>query len=278
MTKKKKRLIGIGMFFLIALVIGGMFLKGKLDEMQLQKDQEYFSQPANMVGRWVSEDGSLSFLIYTPDEWAIESYYRIRVDLGNLPVSGPSVMEGKVPTTRAYIHYLEVLDDTADTNNWQVQMEVWPLRKLDAGNNRFEGRVVYHPNRDSEESEELGTFVFRKDTSFVDETTGEISQATTEEVIMALNQACNDYYYDAEVGVMDVEFDDPGTTGIYGEGVNYDGYLHGTGILAPVDGNVFQTGTTQIEFYVDPAAEPISVYYLENNTLGQTIVSNYLIW
>lgn len=170
------------------------------------------------------------------------------MDLKRAAFSGPDIIEGKVPANCAYIGYLEVLENSADTGNRLVQLELWPLRKL-------------------------GTFVFQKDTSFAEEGTGEISQATAEAVISALNQACNDYYYDAEVGVMDVDFDNPVTTGIYGECVNYNGYLHGTGTIVPADGGVFQAGTSQIEFYMDLSAEPICVYYPENTTLGQKIIS-----
>ena len=67
MASKKKLFIGIGLTIFVALVIGTVFISRKLDEVRIQKDQEYFSQPANMVGRWVSDDGSLSFLIYTAE-------------------------------------------------------------------------------------------------------------------------------------------------------------------------------------------------------------------
>lgn len=273
MVRKSKIFIGIGAIVFITLVIGGIFLKGKLEEAQLQRDQEYFSHPSNMVGRWVSDDGRLSFLVYTSDV-VLEPSYRIRLNLENIAFSGPSVIEGKVPTTRSYIRYMEVLDDTADTSNWLVQMEIWPLSRLDMDNNCFEARVVYHPNNDWEKCEDLGTFVFQKDTDFVEDVTGGFSQATLETIILALNDACNSYYYDAELGVMDLEFDDPGTSGIYGEGVNFDGYIHGTGIIAPIEGNVFQLGTSKIEFYIDPSAQPMRVCYLENSTLDQTIVSD----
>lgn len=271
MARKKNLFVGIGAIVLIALVMGGVFLKGRLDEARVQQDQEYFSQPANISGRWVSEDRRLSFLIFASDV-VLEPSYRIRVDLENIAFSGPRIIEGSVPTNRAYIRYLEVLADTEDR---LVQMGIQPLRKLSDNNNCFEARVIYYKDSTLEDCEDLGTFVFRKDTSFVGEATAEISQATTEKIIAALSEACNSYYYDAELSVMNVEFDTPGTTGICGQGVTYDGYIHGTGMIAPIDGNVFQTGTSLIEFYMDPATEPMSVYRLENITLGQAIVSDY---
>ena len=273
MKRNKKLMLGMGAIVLLALVIGGVLLRGKQAEVNLQQEQEYFSQPANLVGRWVSEEGGLSFLIYTSDV-TYEPSYRIRMDIEQADFSGPSTIEGSVPANRAYIGYLEVL---ADQEERTVQLEIRPLRKLDSDNSRFEARVGYYRDGYLGECEVLGTFVFRKDTSFVTAETGEISQAATEAVMAALSQACNNYYYDAEVGVMDVEFDAPGTTGIYGEGVSYDGYLHGTGIIAPVSGDTFQTGTYQIQFVIDPAAEPLRVYHLENTTLGQTIVSEGLM-
>lgn len=271
MASKKKLFIGIGLTIFVALVIGTVFISRKLDEVRIQKDQEYFSQPANMVGRWVSDDGSLSFLIYTA-ETILDPSYRIRVDLEDIDFSGPSIIEGKVPTTRAYIRYLEVL---ADSEDWVVQLGLEPLRKLGEDNNCFEARVIYHTGSGFEDREDLGTFTFRKDTNFVEEGTAELSQTATETITAALNEACNSYYTDAEVSVAYTEFDTPGTAGVYGEGVNYDGYIHGTCLIAPTIKTSVFLELSQIEFYIDPAADPMRVYYLENTTLGQTIVSNY---
>jgi len=88
------------------------------------------------------------------------------------------------------------------------------------------------------------------------------------------NDACNSFY-DIQVGVLDMQLDETGTNGLYGEPVSYDGFIHGTGIIAPVGNGSFSLGSNNIKFLIDPTTSPMTIYNLYVQTNGDRIVFQY---
>ena len=277
--KKKQLLLGIGIIVLIGIIVGAFFVKQKMDEEYLNARIEYFCTPENLAGRWISEDGNASFFVYlTQRETEVANPYNTKYDirvyapaLVDMGLNDTGIISGSTSNMRAYTHQLEVL---TDADNWICAMVLCPVpESLTDDNNTFEAILYHYPDTQGEGLTKIGTYVFHRSDSLIDGSDN-ISQPVTEEIKASITQTYSNYYnYDAGFEIVSIDFDDPGTTGFDGQGVNFDGYIHGTGVIAPADGNIFRFGTSEIEFYIDPATNPMSIYSLKNITQGQTIVS-----
>jgi len=145
------------------------------------------------------------------------------------------------------------------------QIDFFPLEQIDGESKQF--RISVNVYKSDTGHEGMGQFTIRKE-----EFGGGIdylSQETTDAIIQQINDACNRFYSSVQMGVMDLD--------IGGEfmPVSNDGFIRGTGIIAPVKGGGFQLGTSEIEFEIDTVAYDMRIFNLINSTTGDTIISDY---
>ena len=254
--KKKQVLIGVGILAVIVAIIGTVMVMKKAEEKKQAEERKWFSTPENIIGRWVSDE-DFSFLVYKDE--SEECHVRIHTDNG--------VFEGTATKARAYTGNLEVKENKSEQF---PQMTIFPVEKLSDSNDQYRVSLYYFDSDGKHEG--IGQYIIHKDT-LVDNI-GSITPELKDHITKQLNDALSQYY-DFKVSSMKLDFD---FDGIYDANigyVNYDGYIHGIGvIMAATAEGMNKLGFEDIDFVIDPASPKMSIKNLKNTTTGHVIVDN----
>lgn len=258
MNGRKKLWIGVGAVVIAAVVLGIVLTRSLLAQKEREDTAsglQWFCSAANLSGRWVSEDGGFSLLVYMDDK--LESCARLYTDQG--------LFEGAVEDGAEGNGSLMIRADGEETAYPQIKLT--PVEMLDDSNQEYRVQVTCY--RSESEEQDMGEYEI-KFVRLVDES-DQVREETMESWINAINQAVNGYYGTA-LGVMDVELERDGVYDANGGYVGHDGLVHGTGIIAPVSEGVFQLGSSEISFTLDIAGADVKVWQLTNTTSGDVVV------
>lgn len=254
--KKKQVLIGVGILAVIVAIIGTVMVMKKAEEKKQAEERKWFSTPENIIGRWVSDE-DFSFLVYKDESG--ECHVRIHTDNG--------VFEGTATKTRAYTGNLEVKENKSEQS---PQMTIFPVEKLSDSNDKYRVSLYYFDSDGKHEG--IGQYIIHKDT-LVDNF-GSITPEFKDSITKQLNDALSQYY-GFEVSSMDLDFDFDGIYDGNGGYVNYNGYIHGIGVItAATAEGMNKLGAEDIDFVIDPASPKLSIKNLKNTTTGRVIVDN----
>lgn len=251
----KKLWAGLGIVAAAVVILGVVLVRNLQAEKAREDaaaDLRWFCNGINLSGRWVSEDGGFSMLVYMDREH--ES--RVRLYTAQGLFEGTAAEGADRLTIRA--------DGDGGSGS---QMELTPVECLDDASREYRIQVVCRLS--DTEVQKLGEYVVQRD-RLVDEVE-QFAEGTLEDWIRAINGALSQYY-GVELGVMDLELAQDGVHDANGGYVGYDGFVRGTGVAAPVSGGVFQLGSSEISFALDIAAADVKVVGLQNTTSGDVIV------
>lgn len=257
MSRKKKLLGLIGLAVVLAAMLGTWVLFRQNRAAQQEKeDLQWFCDAYHISGRWVSQDRAFSLLVYMDED--LTNRARLYTTQG--------AFEGVVEAGTGENNSLVIL---ADQNDGQYpQMELTPLEMLDDAHHTYKIKATYLPA--ASDAQEIGEYelVFSKLTDEAEQ----VTEDNLAEWMSAINEELS-LYYQMELGVMNIELDRDGIYDANGGYVGKDGFIHGTGIVAPVSGGVFQMGSSEIAFVLDPAAPTVKVCQLINETSGDVITA-----
>lgn len=258
MNRKRNWWMVPGLIGVLAIILGAAAVfsthPGK-NGGEPQSSCLWFCSAANVSGRWVSADHQFSFLVYLDEQ--LESHARVCTPQG--------VWSGTLEDGAGQSGSLKIAAD--DGSAPYSQLELTPTEALDDANTRY--RVTVSGSSSDTESSVLGTYELEL-VRFTDDAE-QITQEALETFMNAIQREL-DRYDAIGLGIMHLEFAQDGVHDFNGGYIGHDGFLYGTGTIAPVSGGVFQPGSNTIEFKLDLASPEVTVRMLKNTTSGVVLV------